>query len=99
MRYLIIEKEKGLFLGAFRQIYIFAKGNIFSIVRAPSFDTENEAMAYIARVFDGDGGEYGVIAIDAKDKYVSIIDVIKQGYGAFTHELIDLLPMISESVH
>ena len=99
MRYLIVEKEKGLFLGSFRNAALFAKGNIFGIIKAPSFDTEADAEHYIANYLLKDERQYGVIAVDSKDKYVSIIDIIKQGFGAYTHELIDFLPMISEATH
>lgn len=99
MRYIIIEKDRGLFLGSAYQMHIFAKENIFNIVKVPSFDSEIKAMSYIAHSFGDDGYEYGVIAVEAKDKYVNIIDIIKQGYGEYTHNLMDLLPMVSESVH
>lgn len=99
MKYLIVEKEKGVFLGAYRSIHLFAKDNIFPIIKAPSFDTQQLAEFYIAQTFSGDGLQYGVIEIDSKDKYVSLVEIIKQGYAEYTHDLIDNLPMISEKFH
>jgi hypothetical protein len=99
MRYLIIEKDRGLFLGTYREVSLFAKGNIFSIAKAPSFRSEDEAMSYIEHVLSHDKGGYGVIAINSNELYIGVIDIIKAGYGEYTHDLIDALPMISRSIH
>jgi hypothetical protein len=100
MRYLIIEDQKGLFLGIFNNFYLFAKNTIFPVVKVPSFNTENEAMQFIAVMsINNDDLKYGVIQVDTNDKYVSIVDIIKAGYGKYTHEMIDFLPMISETMH
>lgn len=98
MRYLIVEKEKGLFLGSFNNVTLFAKENVFPIIKAPSFDSEEIALTYIQYYFANDG-EYGVISVESSDKYVHIFDIIKGGYGEYTHKLIDHLPMLSEAVH
>lgn len=99
MRYLIVEKEKGLFLGFWRGLFLFAKDNIFSISRSPSFETQLEAEAFIANYLVQDGGTYGVITVESNEKYVPIIDVITQGYQDYTHELMDFIPMISTAIH
>jgi hypothetical protein len=46
-----------------------------------------------------DERDYGIIQVETKDKYVSIIDIIKAGYEEYTHNLIDFLPMDSEAIH
>jgi hypothetical protein len=100
MRYLIIEKDKGLFLGTYRQVSLFAKNNIFAVVKVPSFSSEEEAFTYIELELAKDDTEkYGVIAVETNSRYVNIVDIIKQGYGDYTHNLIDCLPMISEEIH
>lgn len=99
MRYLIVEKTRGLFLGMFRNYFLFAKDNVFAIAKVPSFNTENDALQYISENLSIDGAEYGVISVESKHKYVSIVDVIKQGYSEYTHDLIHFLPMQSEAIH
>jgi hypothetical protein len=99
MRYLIVEKERGLFLGAYRDYYLFARNNIFPIGKAPSFDTEADAEYYIKNYLQSNDRVYGVIQIDTKGKYVSIIDILKAGYSEYTHNLIDFIPMPSEAIH
>lgn len=101
MRYLIVEKERGLFLGAYKQYFLFARNNIFPIVRAPSFESLEDAEYYIAAHLkkEEDDRTYGVIEVESKDRYVGIIDILKAGYKEYTHELIDFLPMQSEAIH
>lgn len=99
MRYLIVEKDRGIFLGSFKNISLFAKGNIFGITKAPSFETEDDAEYYIAHYLPKEERHYGVIEIKSGEKYIGIIDIIKQGYGEYTHNLIEFLPMQSEAIH
>lgn len=99
MRYLIIEKDLGLFLGVYQGVFIFAKGNVFPIVKAPSFDSEQDAEYYIAKYFPKGGKTYGVIKVESKDKYVGVADILKAGYKEYTHEMIDFIPMISGAIH
>jgi hypothetical protein len=99
MRYLIVEKDRGLFLGAYKEYFLFARNNIFPIVKAPSFNTLEEAELYIAYYLNETDRKYGVIEVDSKNKYVNIVDVLKAGYKEYTHNLIDFLPMQSEAIH
>jgi hypothetical protein len=99
MRYLIVEKNRGLFLGAYRNNFLFARHCVFPILRAPSFSTEEDAEYYIENYLKMNERDYGIIQVETKDKYVSIIDIIKAGYEEYTHNLIDFLPMDSEAIH
>lgn len=99
MRYVIIEKTDGLFLGSYLGEFIFAKDNTFPIVKVPSFESIQLAEFYIASYFPIDNKQYGVIEIDTKDKYVSLIDILKAGYEEYTHRLMMNYPMISTAMH
>jgi hypothetical protein len=68
-------------------------------VKAPSFDSEEDAAYYIENYLKTTERTYGIIQVESKDKYVSVIDVIKAGYKEYTHNLIDFLPMDSEAIH
>lgn len=99
MRYLIVEKELGLFLGVYQGVFIFAKDNSFPIIKAPGFDSPDDAEYYIAKYFPKENKKYGVIDVETNDKYVNIIDVIKSGYKEYTYNLIDFIPMLSGAIH
>lgn len=99
MRYLIVEKELGLFLGVYQNIFLFSKMNIFPIVKVPSFDSDEDAKYYIEKYFPNENKKYSVINIETKDKYVNVIDIIKAGYTDYTDELINFIPMLSGAIH
>jgi hypothetical protein len=103
MRYLIVEKEKGIFLGMYKQFTLFSKTNIFPITSATSFDTEEEAeefSKYIHGLFSMDPNmKFGVITVDAKTKYVHLYDILKAGYSEYAHGMMHSLYMPSEELH
>jgi hypothetical protein len=100
MRYIVVDEDRGVFLGSFNQYALFAKNDILGSTKAFSFDTQDEAEEYIEKVFSKNkNAECKVIEIEAKNKYVRVEDIIKQGYGMYTHYLVDNLPMQSDSFH
>jgi hypothetical protein len=99
MRYLVVEKELGLFLGVYQGIFIFAKNNVFPIIKSPGFDSEEDAEYYIGKYFPKKDKTYGVICIETKSRYVNIVDVIKSGYKEYVHDLVNFIPMYSEAIH
>lgn len=100
MRYIIVDEKRGVFLGAYKQYALFARNDMLGSTKAFSFTTHSEAEEYIENALAGyKDGVYAIIEIDAKNKYVRVEDIVRQGYGRYTHYLIDNLPMPSESFH
>ena len=99
MRYLIVEDKKGLFLGAYNKFAMFAENDSLGMTRAFSFDSRLKAQRYIDSAFEKDGSAYRVIEVDGNSTYVKVEDVIRQGYGKYTHYLMDNIPMKSEAIH
>lgn len=100
MRYIIVDEERGVFLGSFNQYALFAKNDILGSTKAFSFDTKDDAEEYIESAFaKNKKAKCKVIEVEGKNKYVCVEDIIKQGYGMYTHYLVDNLPMQSESFH
>jgi len=100
MRYIIADEKRGVFLGAYRQYALFAKNDMLGSTKAFSFDTRSEAEDYIESAFTQyKDAVYTIIEVDAKNKYVRVEDIVRQGYGRYTHYLVDNLPMPSESFH
>lgn len=100
MRYIVVEETRGVFLGAYNRFALFAKNDILGSTKAFSFDSRAEAEEYIEGAFTQyKDAAYDVVAIDSKTKYVRVEDIIRQGYGRYTHYLMDNLPMLSESFH
>ncbi len=99
MRHLIIEKDLGLFLGYYKGIFLFAKESILPVTKSPSYDSVEEAEYYISQYLPKKDRKYGVVSVISKDKYVNVIELIKQGYSEYTHNMIDYLPMLTETMH
>lgn len=99
MRYIVVDEVRGVFLGSFNQYALFAKNDILGSTKAFSFDTRDEAEEYIENVLKNKNADCKVIEVDAKNKYVRVEDIVKQGYGRYTHYLVDNLPMQSDSFH
>lgn len=99
MRFIIVDEEKGVFLGAYNKFAVFAENDSLGMTKAFSFDTKLQAQRYIDKAFKKDDSVYRVIEIDAKVIYVKVEDIIRQGYGKYTHYLMDNIPMRSEAIH
>lgn len=99
MRFIIVEEEKGVFLGAYNKFAVFAENDALGMTKAFSFDTRLQAQRYIDKAFEKDDNAYKIIEIDAKVIYVKVEDIIRQGYGKYTHYLMDNIPMKSQAIH
>jgi hypothetical protein len=99
MRYTVIEEDLGFFLGAFQKFGVFAKTDVFGLSKAYSFHNEEEANEFIDEYLGRDRGDWKVVAIDTENKYIDVIDLLKNGYSKYTHNMADSIPMISSSIH
>lgn len=99
MRYIVIEKKLGVFVGQLESYAIYAKNEIFGVEKIVSFSSKKEATEFIEDFLNVEGKEFCIEEINSNNKYVSIKDVIKAGLGYHTYRMMDNIPMHSESVH
>lgn len=99
MRYAIIEEDLGFFLGSFQKFGVFAKTDVFGLYKAYSFDSEEEARDFIKEYLGKDRGEWSVIGINTNEKYIDVVSLLKSGYGKYTHQMMDGIPMTSVEIH
>lgn len=99
MKYTIVEEELGFFLGAFQKFGIFAKNDVLGLSKAIAFDTEKEANEYINDYLGRERGEWKIIPVETEYEYVDAAYLIKNGYGKYTHKMMDSLPMTSTLIH
>lgn len=99
MRYIIVEETLGVFIGSYRQVALFAKNDVFGFTKAFCFEKYSEAEEYLELFNKDENFVYSVVEINANSKYVNVEDLIKQGYGKYTHYMMDNIPMISEATH
>jgi hypothetical protein len=99
MRYAIIDKDLGFFLGAFQKYAVFAKTDVFGLHKAFGFSTKEEANRFINEYLGQDRGEWFVVGIDTNDEYIDVVDLLKSGYEDYTHDMIDSIPMTNVEIH
>lgn len=112
MRYILVDDEAGIFLGAHKipifgdpkaveGYLIFSNYNAmdFQITKAYSFDSIRDALLYANTFLIKDFPDLYVEQINTEDKYVDVVDLIKSGFGAHTHSMIDHLDMPSNLIH
>ena len=98
-RYLLINKEMGVFLGTYLKYVLFAKSDADEIVKAYSFKDEESARKFAKVGTDMNEEDYFIAPIEANDKYVHIVDLIKAGYGDHVYNLMNNIEMVSYQVH
>lgn len=99
MRYVIIEKEMGLFCGSIEKYAIFAKHDYIRIDKVVSFESEKDAVYCVENYLKKTGCKFSIKSIDTDKTYVPIVEIIKNGLGDYTHNMIDNLYMPSISIH
>jgi hypothetical protein len=98
-KYLAINKEKGVFLGTYSGYAFFAKTDPTGMSNAYAFDDENTARFFLNTNLPAQANSTFFVPIDSKANYVSVVDIIKAGYGDYTYKMMDALPMVSTTVH
>jgi predicted Co/Zn/Cd cation transporter (cation efflux family) len=98
-RYLLINKEMGVFLGTYLKYVLFAKSDAEEIVKAYSFSDEESAREFAKIGTEMSQEDYFIAPIQANDKYVHVVDLIKAGYGDHVYNLMNNIEMVSYEVH
>tara|TARA_B110000977_G_scaffold201814_1_gene298898 strand:+ start:3624 stop:3923 length:300 start_codon:yes stop_codon:yes gene_type:complete len=99
MRYTIAEENLGFFLGAFKNQGVFAKTDVFGLSKAISFSTKEEAEEFIDDHMYKAKEEWLVIGIETDSKFVHVVDLLKNGYHQYTHNMVDSIEMSSTEIH
>lgn len=107
MRYMICEKDLGLFLGTVpledKVAIIYAATDTIGITKVVTFDSVEQASLLIEKHLKKKGYtddyEFNIVPIETKNKHADLVEVIKSGYGDYTHLMIESIPMPSQKIH
>ena len=107
MRYVIVDRKEGVFLGTHIDdtvdpegivFVLWSKDNVFSCSKAYSFDNKSEAEMFAETTLRR-WPLAQVAAVKSDEKYVDVVDLLKAGYGKYTHDMVDHIPMASDTIH
>lgn len=84
-----------------RSFALFAKDNPFSIHRACSFETSEEARRFIKDNFGVNAKKLnlGAFPVETSTFYPDVVDLIKSGYSQHTFDMLDGLESPSKKIH
>lgn len=85
-----------------RLLALFSSHNIYDIVKAVGFFTEQAALEYRKLYIGQRFPESFVVSVDSSKndtQYVDVIDIVKAGYGEYAWGMIDALPMPTDVLH
>jgi hypothetical protein len=99
MRYVIVEKDLGVFLGAIDIYAVFAKHNHLKLDKVVSFETEKDALYCVEQYLIKVGKDFQVESVNTDKVYIPVEEIIKSGLGEYTHNMMDNIRMTSEAIH
>jgi hypothetical protein len=97
-RYIIVDKECGIFLGNYLDSPLFSNTLLFPIVKAYSFDSLEDAE-YFKNYINDKAHTMTVEPINYNKKYVPIDILIKEGYSKHTERMLKYMEPASEKLH
>ena len=100
MRYIILSKTHGIFVGTVVGYALFSKSSVVGTYKAYTFDSDKNATEYINKNFkDKSYTDFFSGHVEIDTEYASCVDLIKNGYEEYVGYMLDFMPMISESIH
>lgn len=107
MRYVITHNREGVFLGTHIDtsmdpdgvvFVLWSKDNVFSCSKAYSFENHREAQMFAETTLRR-WPSAKVQKVESSEKYVDVVDLLKEGMGDYTFDMIDHIPMANEQIH
>lgn len=96
---IIVENDRGVFLGLYSNAAIFSKNDPFESSKAYGFKGKDDAKAFIEKYLPHFSETVQYIDIPTDQLvYVSVADIIKAGYSHYTEELFLRMPT-NETIH
>jgi hypothetical protein len=72
------------------------------VIELPLFASRKAAINFIETMLNAEGLEFDVVSIQSvpsTNHLVSVIDIIREGYGKYTHYMLNNVPLTSEYLH
>lgn len=94
-----ISPEKGIFLGSVSGYAVFSKTDPIGLSSAIGFESVEIAQEFFTGALPNMANTMLFPVLETPTDHVSCVDIIKQGYEAYTYNMMDYLYMPSEAKH
>lgn len=98
-RYMILEEKKGVFLGMYLSIPIYASDERLNAIKAYTFENRLMAEEFIKTDLTDNRLAFSVVEVEAVGSYIHVAEIIRQGFGLYTHRMMNNIEMSSTMVH
>ncbi len=92
-----IHKQLGVFIGAYKNYTFFAKDDVFATYKAFSFIDVEDANLYftenLEKTTDLKVKDMIFVNVEYKSNFPSVVDIVKAGYGQYTFNMLNHMPL------
>jgi hypothetical protein len=96
IRYIVVNEEKGIFLGKLNNMSIFSKEDMFGIFKACSFDDPVKANIVMQSL---GYTEYSIQKVEAQSEYVTHVELLEGGFKNYVDPMLLNMPMENKTIH
>ena len=98
-RVIVVEKDRGVFLGNYSGIAIFSKNDVLESTKAYGFLNKKEATRFVKEYLPALKNTVEYIEIPTEGMmYVDIVDIIKAGYPHYAEDMFLNMPT-QQTIH
>lgn len=92
--FIVVEKERGVFLGSYNGIALFSRNDILDSTKAYGFEDREVAIDFVTSHLPQikDTVDYIEIPTLGDDAYVDVVDIIKAGYHEYAEDMFRNMP-------
>jgi hypothetical protein len=102
MRFVIVSKIYGAYIGSMNNLAIFAKRNDIGAYKLASFSSVTTAKEYVNNYLsfeDNSDEDYFYVMVETNEKYISCVEMIRLGYQNEIGTMVLNLPTPSVALH
>jgi hypothetical protein len=90
---IVIEQERGIFLGNYRENAIFSRNNYINSALAYGFANKKDAEGFIVgKLFHMKDTVIYVEILSENPQFANIVDIIKAGYSEYVEDMFMNMP-------
>ena len=99
-RFVILESQRGFFIGEWSGIAVFTDQELFEIVKIYTFETEEVARQYVEQFLPSIKDTVTYEPVTCKHNYATVVELVKSGLtGPHVDQLFSNTPTFNQTVN